>query len=71
MITTFSPNLAIKLVLSGTSLLAIGTFLGPIILSDEKFENIYNRCIHSGFLCFGHITSADIDSQLYKLCVTQ
>ena len=32
-----------------------------------KFENIYNWCIHCGFLCFGHRTSANIDSQLYKL----
>ena len=36
-----------------------------------KFENIYNWCIHCGFLCFGHITSANIDSQLYKPCETQ
>ena len=32
-----------------------------------KFENIYNSCIYCGFLCFGHRTSANIDSQLYKL----
>ena len=53
-------------------ILAICTFLGTVILSDEVYipENIYNWCIHCGFLCFGHITSANIDSQLYKLCET-
>ena len=38
-ITTFSPNLVIKLVFSDKSsqILAIGTFLGTVIISDEVY----------------------------------
>ena len=38
-IATFSPNLVITLVFSGMSpqILAIGTFLGSVILSDEVY----------------------------------
>ena len=73
-ITTFSPNLVIKLVFSGMSpqILAIGTFLGPVILSDEVYIPEvwkYIKLVHplQLLIFFGHITSANIDSQLYKL----
>ena len=38
-ITTFSPNLVIKLVFSGTNpqILVVGTFLGTVILSDKIY----------------------------------
>ena len=76
-ITTFSPNLVKKLMFSGTKLhiLASCTFLGTVILSDEVYipevwKYITGASIAASYV-FGHITSANIDSQLYKLCETQ
>ena len=67
-----------KLLFSGMGphIWAIATFLGTIILRDEVYipevwKYIYNWCFHCGFLWFGHITSAYINSQLYKPCETQ
>ena len=55
--------------------LAICTFLGTVILSDEVYPWSLKRYITGASIApsyvFGHITSANIDSQLYKLCETQ